>query len=118
MSTPYNSKYAAIPIPDLENWNTDRTVDVPIMLRGNLVKGPGGWTYDTGEVPNYTTIVDQNTDYVMYLGKAIIGSNTSATSWQIKRVSSTSADYMSIQWGGGVDTFTNIWNNRTLLTYS
>jgi hypothetical protein len=48
MSTPYNSKYAAIPIPDLHNWNTDRSGEVPVEVRGSMFKTSGGsWVYNS-----------------------------------------------------------------------
>ncbi len=40
----YPSKYAAIPLGDLENMNTDREVFPPTMLRGVLAKtSAGAW---------------------------------------------------------------------------
>lgn len=45
---PSSNYYGPIPVPDLQNWNTDRTVDVPVMLRGGMWKTSGGsWVYDT-----------------------------------------------------------------------
>lgn len=44
----YPTPDAPIPVPDLHNWNTDRSVDVPVMLRGNLWKTSGGsWVYNS-----------------------------------------------------------------------
>lgn len=117
-SYPYNAKYAPIPVPDLENWNTDRTVDTPVMLRGGLIKGAAGWTYDTGEAVKYTTHIDEATDAITYIGKAVIGSATSAASWQIMRISATSASYTYFQWADSDDNFDNIFDNRASKTYS
>jgi len=36
-------KYGPIPIPDLQNWNTDREVDPIVMTRGIQYKTSGGW---------------------------------------------------------------------------
>lgn len=46
----YPSKGAPIPVPDLENWNTDREVDVPVMVRGNMYKtSADAWYYWDGQ---------------------------------------------------------------------
>lgn len=48
MST-YPSKYGPIPTPDLENWNLDREVTPPTMVRGGMHKtSAGSWDYDDG----------------------------------------------------------------------
>ena len=44
---PYNGQDAPIPVPDIENWNLDRSVSVPTKVRGNMWKTSGGsWVYD------------------------------------------------------------------------
>jgi hypothetical protein len=52
---------------------------------------------------------------VDYVGEAAIGTATSAASWRIKKVDSTSG--VVIQWAGA-GTFNQIWDNRASLTYS
>ncbi len=47
--TVYPSQYAPIPIGDLENWNTDRTVDPVIMTRGIMYKTSSGWYHWDGQ---------------------------------------------------------------------
>ena len=47
--TIYPSQYAPIPVGDLENWNTDRTVDPVIMTRGVQYKTSGGWWNNDGQ---------------------------------------------------------------------
>jgi hypothetical protein len=49
MSTfPMGNKESAISLPELNFFNTDRTGDVPIMLRGGLWRTSGGsWNYQT-----------------------------------------------------------------------
>jgi len=51
MSTqPYNGKWAPVPVPDLQNWNTDRSPDSPVMVRGAMYKtSAGSWLYSNGE---------------------------------------------------------------------
>ena len=55
----YPGQWSPIPVPDLENWNTDRTPDVPVMVRGQMYKTSGGWHYFDGStqtVPTYTEL--------------------------------------------------------------
>lgn len=51
----YPSKYAPIPTPDLENWNLDREVEPPTMVRGGMHKTSAGWEYDDGKTYIYST---------------------------------------------------------------
>ena len=45
---PMGDKQSAISLPELNFFNTDRTGDVPIMLRGGLWRTSGGsWNYQT-----------------------------------------------------------------------
>ncbi len=60
-----------------------------------------------------TDSVDSN---IQYIGKAAIGSATSAAVWQIARIDSTTGQIMT--WAGGSDSFTNIFDNRESLSYS
>lgn len=59
---------------------------------------------------------DSSTANVTYIGKAAIGTATSAASWQIFKLDESSG--LSITWADGDANFNNIWNNRTGLTYS
>ena len=52
---------------------------------------------------------------VDYVGEAAIGTATSAASWRIKKVDSTSG--IIIQWAG-TGVFDQVWNNRASLSYS
>ena len=54
----YPTKDGPIPVPDLQNWNTDREVDVPVMVRGQMYKTSGGWHYWNGS----TEIIPTSTD--------------------------------------------------------
>jgi hypothetical protein len=44
----YPSKYAPIPVPDLNNWNTDRDVEPVVMTRGIMYKTGGAWYFWDG----------------------------------------------------------------------
>ena len=50
-----------------------------------------------------------------YVGEAAIGTATSAASWRIKRVDSTTG--MILQWAG-TGVFDQVWDNRAILSYS
>jgi len=50
-----------------------------------------------------------------YVGEAAIGTTTSAASWRIKRVDSTTG--IIIQWAG-TGVFDQVWDNRASLSYS
>lgn len=113
----YPSKDAPIPVPDLENWNTDRDVETPVMVRGMMVKGYDGWVYATGEAIKYTSHIDEATSAITYIGKSPMGYATSSASWQIQRVSATSGGYTYIQFADSDDSFDNVWDNRDSLTY-
>lgn len=54
MSKLYPSQYAPIPLGDLENMNTDRTPDYPVMIRGTVYKNSADeWIYTDGQSRSY-----------------------------------------------------------------
>lgn len=71
-----------------------------------------------GGSTNYTTRIAEKSDNtnITYIGNAVIGTATSAASWQIKRFDSTSG--LIKLWADGDDSFNNIWDNRESLSYS
>jgi len=58
---------------------------------------------------------DTSTPNVSYVGQADIGSATGSAVWQIKKIDETTG--LVITWADSNDSFDNIWNNRTSLTY-
>jgi hypothetical protein len=58
---------------------------------------------------------DTSTPNVTYVGQAAIGSGTGSAVWQIKKIDETTG--MTITWVDSNDSFDNIWDNRTGLTY-
>lgn len=70
---------------------------------------------------NYITKIDDTTTANMiYIGKAALTGSavaTSAASWQIKRID-TSTLAMDKKWADGNDSFDNIWDNRASLTFN
>jgi len=65
----------------------------------------------------YTVLVDEASDTITYVGEAAVGSATSATSWQIKRINSATLS-AEILYADGDTEHDNIWDNRAGLSYS
>ena len=64
---------------------------------------------------NYATQIVESGSYT-YIGKAEIGSATSAASWQVFRIDESSN--FELEWADGNDSFDNIWDNHASLSYS
>ena len=65
----------------------------------------------------YAVIIDESSSTIIYVGKAIIGSLSSASVWQIMRIQVISTQTI-ITWADGNNFFDNIWDNRASLNYS
>lgn len=98
------------------------------VITGQTTAGGGGYvnvkvnpsgalvTESTVVPTTYKTLIDEtSTPSVTYLGRADIGSLTSAAKWQISKIDESGA-VTSITWSGSG--FTAIWDNRTSLSYS
>jgi hypothetical protein len=56
---------------------------------------------------------------LLYHGMSLLGTSKAAAAWQIKKLTyDVNGKLTDIQYGNGVDTFTNVWNNRTTIPYS
>ena len=66
---------------------------------------------------NLATRFDDAGSSISYIGKATIGSATSDPVWQIQKMDETGGDVV-ITWADGDDSFNNIWDNRSSLTYN
>ncbi len=59
---------------------------------------------------------------MIYFGRAAMGSAKSAAVWQIRKFvyasTAANANLLDTQWAGGIQSFTNVWNNRASLSYS
>lgn len=64
----------------------------------------------------FTIQIDPASATVTYIGKALPGTLTSAATWQIKKIDSTSGT--SITWASGNSNFDKIYDNRASLSYS
>ena len=60
---------------------------------------------------------DDNADGNTYFGEAVPGTATSAAGWQILRMN-VSGTVTSFKYANGDSGYTNVWDNRTSLTYS
>lgn len=66
---------------------------------------------------NETILIDAVDSSTTYLGKAAIGTATSVTSWQIKKISVSGA-ITTIAFAGGTDNYINEWDERAGYSYS
>lgn len=64
----------------------------------------------------YKLAYEEASSTITYIGEAVAGTATSAASWRIKRMDTSSG--IIILWANSVTTFTNIWDNRAALSYS
>lgn len=74
----------------------------------------GSYYRDTGP---YIVYIDKASSTSTYVGKAPIGSETSAAKWQIRLIYK-SGTVTTVTYADGDDKFDNIIDNRTSLTYS
>jgi len=63
-----------------------------------------------------TVRLDQVSDNLFYVGKALIGSIDSSSVWQIVRYTQTGTVLKS-EYANGNEAFDQVWNDRTTLTY-
>jgi len=87
------------------------TVDWAFNDDGSMIVDIGG-----GEV-DYLVISDGNADGYQYHGRAVPGELTSAASWQIKRWNLT-GDPVVTEYADGDNSYDNVWDNRTSLSYA
>jgi len=66
---------------------------------------------------NYTQMIDVVDSGLTYIGLAQIGTATSESTWQIKKIV-TSGTVTSITWAESTDEFTNEWDERASYDYA
>lgn len=93
---------------------TDTTVGLKKGLDVNVISDINVTTSATPEELSY---IDQYSDTVFYFGYAPIGSITSAAVWKITRLT-ISGTLVKTEYASSVSTYTQIWDNRTSLSYS
>lgn len=69
------------------------------------------------QIPNQNTIIDQTDANNIYIGISKIGVATSAATWQIRKIT-TSSGIVSIKYASGTPAFDKTWDNRTSYSYS
>jgi hypothetical protein len=69
------------------------------------------------QINDQQLLLDQSDANNIYLAVGKIGLATSATGWQIRRISNTGA-ILAIQYAGGSAAFDKVWNNRASYSYS
>lgn len=62
-------------------------------------------------------LIDEVSSTITYVGSGKIGSLTSDSIWQIKKIE-VSGTITSIKYADGVSSFTKVWDNRATYTYS
>lgn len=72
---------------------------------------------------NLATKVDEDsvTEDVYYIGKAPVGTATSAAGWQLKRITVTEISNktaVDVEWADGNDKFDNVYDDRQSKSYS
>lgn len=82
---------------------------------GRVGNSTSGEAYQRIQKTNEKILVDDAGTYV-YVGYAILGSNTSTTAWKIKRIKTTNV--VEILYADGNAYYDNVWNNRASLTYN
>jgi hypothetical protein len=63
-----------------------------------------------------TVRLDEVSDTLFYVGKAVVGSVDANAVWQIVRYTQTGVILKS-EYANGAEAFNQIWNDRTTLTY-
>lgn len=93
---------------------TRREHDETLKAKRTQLVDPFGGIVTDGNFTQYVDAVDANTTYV---GVAQIGTATSVSEWQIKKIT-VDGTVTSITWAEGTDSFTNEWDNRATYSYS
>lgn len=85
---------------------------------GGLADGQG---YKYTNAIDETTLIDEASSTVTYIGWSIPGSNDTAgkadARWKIKKIDETS-NPTQIGYAGGTDNYSYIWNDRSSLDYT
>lgn len=81
-----------------------------------IVRDGSGVIVSGGDSTPYAVRVDEASATVTYVGEADPGTATSAASWRLKKIDTTSGTVVT--WADGDASFNNIWDNRASITYS
>lgn len=104
-------------IAQAEHISPEKTGDnIAAKRSANYIFNPasGSWERNTGDSVDTAVRIDDSNEPITYIGKAPIGSSTSAAVWQIAKLDTSSG--LIKTWAGSAG-FTQIWDNRAGLTY-
>jgi hypothetical protein len=54
---------------------------------------------------------------IIYKGEAAVGSAESSALWRVRRLTIAGDNDVTEEWAGGIDTFTQVWDDRLSFTY-
>lgn len=60
--------------------------------------------------------IDTSVANTIYIGSSAIGTLSSAATWQIKKIDTTTG--ADVTWADGDSNYDNVWDNRASLSYS
>jgi hypothetical protein len=99
-------------------WQATQPVSGPLtdtQLRATPV--PISGTVTASSPTPEKTLLDEVSDSVTYVGAASAGTNTSASSWQLKKIS-VSGTVTTVAFADGNTNYDNTWDDRASYTYS
>lgn len=67
--------------------------------------------------PPRATFIDEYDSTTTYIGKAKIGADGGDAVWQIRKIF-VNGTVTQVLWADGDNRYNNIWDNRTILSYS
>lgn len=68
------------------------------------------------DMADLATLIDE-VGLVTYIGKALPGTSTSSPNWKIQRITDLGGGDLEIKWADSA-AFSQIWDNRSSLSYS
>lgn len=83
-----------------------------------FIAGTGTTTTVSEDEMVYSKRVDFITESFLYKGEATVGSSEAATVWRIRKIVIGTDGDITETWASGSADFSQVWNNRLLLTYS
>jgi len=119
---PSKEHYTTPQLVVLADSKTGRPVDLKDIGSGNNVTvvtpGGGRGSSSTGStvVQKYLVLLDEVSATLSYMGEAIPGTATSAPSWRIRKIDTSSG--VSIEWAESSTAFSYIWDDRASYTYA
>jgi hypothetical protein len=92
-------------------------VSLNVDAAGNLLVNGSGGTVTISTLDETTRIDTVSTPNVIYTGSAPPGSSQGAAVWKITQTNTVAGQTISVLYANGSASYTNVWNNRTGLSY-